>query len=299
MELKQLRYFVELCGDMNIARAARRLYITPQGLAKSIYQLEEELQVPLLRANGRKKELTPYGQFLLDESTKILKTVDTMTMGLRHMYHFTDNQIVVNVSNTIRSTIPNSIFVEFAENFPHIKLEIENYGDMECEEKLLSGEIDAAVALGPLDCRKYTIAYLRDIPVSIMMHKSNRLAIKKKLILDDLLHEQLILPDKKYKNHHLFQDVARKHGLVFDYIKFAPDLVNICYYTQTDPRNVATMIGDLPKFYVDSSFCFVPLEDPRYRLKAYVVKSKARYPIPAIDIFFDFMKNYDLLHGSK
>ena len=43
MELRQIQYFIQLYQDRNITRASKNLYISQQGLSKSVSRLEEEL----------------------------------------------------------------------------------------------------------------------------------------------------------------------------------------------------------------------------------------------------------------
>ena len=41
MEYKQLEYFVKICETHSFSAAARELYVTPQGISKSIDKLEK------------------------------------------------------------------------------------------------------------------------------------------------------------------------------------------------------------------------------------------------------------------
>lgn len=43
MELRQIQYFIQLYKDKNITKASQTLFISQQGLSKSISKLEEEL----------------------------------------------------------------------------------------------------------------------------------------------------------------------------------------------------------------------------------------------------------------
>ena len=44
----QLKYFVRACDEGSISKASQELYISKQGLSRSIQSLEEELGQPLL-----------------------------------------------------------------------------------------------------------------------------------------------------------------------------------------------------------------------------------------------------------
>ena len=45
MDIKDLEYFLVICRHQNLAKAARSLYITPQGLSRIVKNLEAELGI--------------------------------------------------------------------------------------------------------------------------------------------------------------------------------------------------------------------------------------------------------------
>ena len=76
MELRQLRYFKVLCEEKNFTRAAKRLFITQQGLSRSIQLLEDELHTVLIVRNTTPLSITKAGQYLLRRCTIILSEID-------------------------------------------------------------------------------------------------------------------------------------------------------------------------------------------------------------------------------
>ena len=54
MNVRQLSYFMEVYKQGSIAGAAKTLFISPQGVSKTILSLEEELSVELFVRKGRK-----------------------------------------------------------------------------------------------------------------------------------------------------------------------------------------------------------------------------------------------------
>ena len=64
MNTKDLKCFQAVYEEKSVSRAARRLFITPQGLSKIIRQLEEELQASLFVRTARGMEATESGKFL-------------------------------------------------------------------------------------------------------------------------------------------------------------------------------------------------------------------------------------------
>jgi acetyl esterase/lipase len=76
VELRHLRAFVAVAGELNFGRAAERLYITQPALSRQIRALEKALGCELLRRTTHRVELTLAGEALLDRSHEVLRGVD-------------------------------------------------------------------------------------------------------------------------------------------------------------------------------------------------------------------------------
>ena len=75
MEIKQLRYFVEVARREHISEVHWNLILLNlQLVAKSIYL--KKLQVPLFDRQGRNIYLTSHGKALLTQATHILEQLD-------------------------------------------------------------------------------------------------------------------------------------------------------------------------------------------------------------------------------
>ena len=62
---EQRRYFYALCSDGNITRAAQRLFLSRQGLSRSMRELEKSLGTSLFVRGKRGVTLTSAGRILL------------------------------------------------------------------------------------------------------------------------------------------------------------------------------------------------------------------------------------------
>ena len=82
MNTKDLKCFQAVFEEQSVSRAARRLFITPQGLSKNIRQLEEELQAVLFERTSQGMRPTEAGRFLYGKSEGILKELGALETGL-------------------------------------------------------------------------------------------------------------------------------------------------------------------------------------------------------------------------
>ena len=72
MELRHLRYFVAVSEELNLTRAAEKLFIAQPPLTRAIKQLEEEIGVALFIRQPRGLELTTCGKYFLEQARQIL-----------------------------------------------------------------------------------------------------------------------------------------------------------------------------------------------------------------------------------
>ena len=76
MDLRQLKYFVQIAESGNFSRAAEILRIAQPSLSQQVKNLEEELGVELLLRHARGVTPTEMGQQLYDHARRILEEVD-------------------------------------------------------------------------------------------------------------------------------------------------------------------------------------------------------------------------------
>ena len=76
IELRHLRYFVELAVASSFTRAAERIFIAQPTLSQQIRRLEDLVGTPLLQRRREGVRLTTAGTVLLDASRDVLSLVD-------------------------------------------------------------------------------------------------------------------------------------------------------------------------------------------------------------------------------
>ena len=64
MNINELKYFIKVAEAKSLSKAANELFISYQGLSKSLKNLETELGCPLFEKNRFAAKLTEYGEEL-------------------------------------------------------------------------------------------------------------------------------------------------------------------------------------------------------------------------------------------
>ena len=80
MELRQLRYFVEVAEREHVSEAAEHLHVAQSAISRQIARLEEELGVTLFEKIGRNIQLTPIGRIFLVHAKTAIKSLGTLSL---------------------------------------------------------------------------------------------------------------------------------------------------------------------------------------------------------------------------
>ena len=72
MQTDYLRYFIDVATLGSMSSAAKKNFMTPQGISRSIAALESELGCELFQRGRNKVTLTKFGEMLLDDARALL-----------------------------------------------------------------------------------------------------------------------------------------------------------------------------------------------------------------------------------
>ena len=145
MSLIQMRYFYEVCRLQNMSKAASFLHVSQPTISVALADLEKNLDLKLFTRDGKKLELTPEGQIVLNKISPILKNLEQMDKEF---------EALANKQNKIKFAVPLQIGVrllpllyeEFPKEYPGVELEIIEVGGVQAMQMLEDGEIDLAIS---------------------------------------------------------------------------------------------------------------------------------------------------------
>lgn len=101
MELKDLRYFVEIAEQKSIRKAAASLYVSQPNLTRAMQGLENEIGVELLKRSNKGVELTEIGESLYFYAKSILQQVDVVGKLSKQMQQTIQSKVGVAVAGVI------------------------------------------------------------------------------------------------------------------------------------------------------------------------------------------------------
>jgi LysR family transcriptional regulator, nitrogen assimilation regulatory protein len=199
MDLRQLKYFVQIAETGNFSRAAEILRIAQPSLSQQIKSLEQELGVSLFVRHARGVTATEQGQQLYEHARRILQEIDDAKGILRSQTSDPTGRVSLGLPTSACRGLSLPLFQVMAERLPNVTLHI---------VEAMTGYLDELIQAGRLD-----VALLYD-------HKAFEHVAWTEMITEDLM---LFVPAKS--------PIARRRSVsfrkVFDFPVVLPGRPNV------------------------------------------------------------------------
>ena len=176
MDIKILRYFLQICKDGSFSKAAKNLYISQQGLSKSISNLEKEIGVPVFNRTSKGNELTEYGEYLKNKASTIVYQFDILTEGIKEIKQKNKKFLNIGVPFGVINSLSFDLINEFNKIYPDIILNIKEYTDSKCEEAILNGDVDLGFVIAHFDKNKFDYKLIKHEKLYAIVNKNHKLA---------------------------------------------------------------------------------------------------------------------------
>lgn len=150
MELRHLRYFVQVATDLHFARAAAHLGISQPPLSQQIRLLEEELGVVLLERTSRRVALTPAGALFLEAAQRTLEEADRAVLIARRAARgeLGDLRIGFNASAPFIPQVATALYA-FRQACPDVRLSLTEVAGTSQIVAIGDGQLDLGFMRSP------------------------------------------------------------------------------------------------------------------------------------------------------
>ncbi len=193
MELRVLRYFLEVARAGSVTRAAERLHISQPTLSKQLKDLEGELGKKLFVRGSHDVKLTDEGMLLRKRAEDILNMADKTLEEFKSLGGFTGGDIWVGCAESDGIKHLARCYMDLLERYPGLRLHLQSGNSADVIERLDRGLLDFAIIVHEVDLSKYN--YL-ELPATdrygVLMRKDSPLAAKEAVCVDDLSDMPLI-----------------------------------------------------------------------------------------------------------
>ncbi|GLU34223.1 LysR family transcriptional regulator [Trinickia caryophylli] len=156
MELRALRYFVEVVRQQSFTLAAERMFVTQPTISKMVKALEDEVGAPLLLREGRQMVLTDEGRIVFQRGQDVLAAHAQLQAELDDVGTLGRGELTVGIPPMGGSLFTPAI-AEFKRRYPKIELKLFEQGSRGIEAALTAGELELGGLLLPVDSELFDV----------------------------------------------------------------------------------------------------------------------------------------------
>ena len=289
MEIRVLRYFLEVAREGSVTHAAERLHISQPTLSKQLKDLEAELGKKLFVRSSFSVRLTDEGMLLRKRAEDILDMVDKTTDEFKALGQITGGDIRIGCAESDSMKHLARRIKAVQERYPGIRVHLYSGDTEDLSERLDRGLLDFAVIAQAVDLSKYNYLELPGADIwGVIMRKDAPLARREAVCIDDLLDLPLIV-----SRQGLREDIPRLFGEKADRLNVTATL-NLAYNGSVLAREGLGYVLTFDKL-VDTSresrLCFRPLF-PRLVTRLYIIWKKYQVFSPAAEVLLNEMKEH-------
>lgn len=150
MDIREMRYFIELTKTKNMTKAAQNLYISQPALHKALRKVEAELDTTLFYRQGNEFIPTDTGTILLEKSQSILGLVAQMEDSIAATKNLKRGKVHIGFPSVVGSMYLPDLFIQFQQTYPGISLYTTEGGGAALANMVTEGKIDMAIIMRPV-----------------------------------------------------------------------------------------------------------------------------------------------------
>jgi DNA-binding transcriptional LysR family regulator len=168
VDLRSIRYFVQIADSGSITRAAASLRVAQPALSRHMHSMEEELGMQLLVRLPRGVRLTGAGRQFLDHCRRALRELERGKEELRADGASARGQVILGVSPTLGPLLVPGVVERVRRQCPDVSLRIVEHFSTLLFDGLITGRIDVAVLTNPSATRALRLTSLISEPIVVL-----------------------------------------------------------------------------------------------------------------------------------
>lgn len=288
MEIRVLRYFLEIARERSMTRAAERLHLSQPTLSRQMKDLEQELGKKLFRRGSSSVSLTSEGMLLRKRAEDILDMVDKTADEFKALDEITGGEVRIGCAESHQIKHLARVLKKFQKQYALFRYHLSSGNTEQVTERLDRGLFDFAVIVEPPDLSRYNYLEVPDKDTwGVVMRKDSPLAQKERIRVEDLQGLPLICSEQSMR-----EDIPRWCGEKVDELLFAGS-TNLFYNGSVlvkEGLGYMLTFEHLADTGADSALCFRPLEPP-LETKMYIIWKKYQIFTPIAERLLEMFKS--------
>jgi len=213
MNKRELNYFLKVYEYKSIKKAAEDLFISSQGLSKTIKNLESELGVQLFTRTAHGVEPTVPAHNLKRRAKIIISEFESIKQDMLLESEVTTTVLHVLSTFGMLKYLTFDFIEAFYSKYPNIHLNIVEYPEEPIENMLKEEQVEIAFLSGPVDTVNFEATFCIFHNHCLIIHKSDLLAQKDYITFEDLKNVPIAIKGMDFSTYNNSVNLWLKNGV--------------------------------------------------------------------------------------
>jgi LysR family nitrogen assimilation transcriptional regulator len=213
VDIRQLRYFIEIVDLKSISKAAARLYVAQPALSQHVAALESELGVQLLVRSTKGVQTTGAGVILYRHARSILRQMDDARRDVQSEALEISGVVALGLPTSTAAMLGMPLLRLIHERYPRIHLQLFESVSGYLEELLGSGRLDFSVLPLAAGEREIVVEPILEEELFFVGGVNGRFEHLTSIPWALLADVPLVLPSQSQELRHLIDRRFRDEGI--------------------------------------------------------------------------------------
>ena len=285
MDVRQLRYFLEVARVSNFTKAAEGLRIAQPAVSMAIKKLEEELELVLFNRQDKKVSLTAEGEIFLPHARRVLDDLKAAEQEMGELRGLTRGEVRIGITPMISAYFFPDIIRDFKRKYPELHLSVSGEGSGNIQKMISQGELDMGVVAGGSFPDTLEVRHVLREEIVVCVPLDHRFAGRQSVTLAEFIGEPLVFYKEGYYIREFFLEVLKGAGAAPN-IVFETNLFSLVKSLVRNGMGISIFLRMVVS--ADSDLAAVSF-DPPLHLDLLVAWKKQAYLSRANRAFVDFL----------
>lgn len=250
MEIKQIKYFVEVVRQGGMTQASEHLYIAQSTISKAIKNIENEYDITLFDRSQKQIKLTDIGQTFYDNSLEFLALFEKLSLEMNDVVNVQKGHIKIGLSPMMNVQMFTNALNQFHKLYPNVTYEVIEGGGKIVENLTANDDVDIGITTLPVDHSLFHSVSLYNEELLLVVSNDHHLSDMEKVDLAKLKNEEFVLfHDDYYLKDQIIENCKRigfypKTVANISQISFIANLIQQGIGISIVPESLVRLMGD-------------------------------------------------------
>lgn len=214
LNLRHLTFFKAVAETSSFTAAAERCGVSQPGLSAAIKEFEADLGVRLFDRDTRNVGLTKAGEALLPLVEVTLANAAIASRDIRERVTSGRTNIrIASVSSITSFLLPHALALD--GEMADTRIEISDVQNFEVTERVMSGNADIGIGLGPFDATVFEADFLFSDQLTAVVSQTHPLAQMRELTWSEVGLEKIVAYREGSHVYQMIETTLATQGILF------------------------------------------------------------------------------------